>query len=150
MKQFTDADEIYAYLRENREAISEANVGEAAKYLVPIFASSVTNEPKVMMEIYKFVDTQTEANLGWIARQNISKFKDVDLTLYKFKILCEYRGPLNEEDFLDATVREKPQDEYVIEAAKHKDFPIDGREIMYAIHKDVDYLPAEAQEMFIF
>jgi len=150
MRQFADDKEIYAFLKENKEAIAEANNAEAVKYLLPIFASPVTNDPKVMMAIYKYIDLETEAHLGCVARENIKELKDVDLSLYKFKILCEYRGPLNEEDFLDATVREKPQDEYVMEAAKHKDFPVDGREIMYAIHKTVDYVSPEAQEMFIF
>jgi hypothetical protein len=150
MKTFETKTDLFQYLEENKEAINNANVEKCGPLLAPVFASEVTNDPMVMMEVHKWLDLETDANFGYVMRSNQKLLRDAKLNLYKFKILCEYRGPLDEEQFLDGTVREKPQDEYVMEAAKHPDFPEDGREIMYAIHKTVDYLSPEAQDMFIF
>lgn len=147
---FETIDEVMAYLEKNRENIDNSDNGEVAKYVLPVFASAVTDDPQNMVKVYRWLDLETDTNLGYVARNNIWKLKETDLNLYKFKILCEYRGPVNEQEFLDETVRKKPQDEYVVEAAKHKDFPQDGKDIMFSIHNDVDYLSQEAQEMFIF
>jgi hypothetical protein len=150
MKTFESKEELFNYLEANKDTIDNSNVKDSAPILAPIFASNLTDEPKVMMEVHRWLDLETECNFGYVMRSNQKLLKEADLNLYKFKILCEYRGPLDEDEFLDETVRKKPQDEFVMEAAKHKDFPEDGREIMYTIHKSVDYLSQEAQEMFVF
>jgi len=150
VKTFETLEDIIEYLKENKDSLSNCRNKENAKYILPIFASKVTDEPTNMMQVYRWFDLETDINMGYVVRENLDKLKDVDLNLYKFKIICEVRGPADEETLLDETVRKKPQDENVVTAAKHKDFPEDGRNIMYEIHKDVDFLSKEAQDMFIF
>lgn len=148
--EFKSKDEIMKYLEDNREAIDKADTEKAGPLLAPIFASEITNDPVTMMEIYRWIDLELDCNFGHVVRSNQHLLKDANLNLYKFKILCEYRGALDEEQFVEDTVKSRPHDEYIMEAAKHKDFPVDGREVMYAIHNSVDYVSQEAQEMFIF
>lgn len=150
MKTFSNLDEIMKFLKTKKTSIKNASNNGAADYLLPIFASTVTNNPNNMVQVHRWLDLETETNIGSIVRTNMWKLKDVDLNLYKFKIICKVRGPVDVETLLDETVRKKPEDEYVVEAAKHKDFPEDGRIIMYEIHKDLDFLSPEAKEMFIF
>jgi hypothetical protein len=149
MKTFETEQDIMDYLEENKSSLNDNNEC-VTPLLVPVFVSKLTEYPNVMIKIHRWLDLETDCNFGYMMRSNQNLLREYDLNLYKFKILCEYRGPLNEEDFLDDTVRAKPKDEYIVEAAKHKDFPQDGKDIMYAIHNDIEYLSNEAKEMFIF
>lgn len=150
MPEFTSKQDIFDYLESNSKALMEANNGDATPYLIPIFASEITDNPTIMMDIYKWLDVATDINFGYVIRENQDMLRDVNLSLYKFKILCEYRGPLELERFLDDTVRLNPHNEYIVQAAKHKDFPHEGKNIMFNIHNNTDYLSTEAREMFVF
>jgi len=149
MKEFKTVDEIFSYLNDKRDDIEIASNNTAAKILYPIFASELTNDPKVMMEVYQYIDLEIDTDFGYIIRDNQKLLKNADLNLYKFKILCSYRGPLDEEQFLDY-IADNTSDEYIMEAAKHKDFPPEGKTILFEKYNDISYLPNEAQEMFVF
>ena len=149
-KTFNSKEEIFEFLNENKQAIIDANVEQSGQYALPVFASPITDDPYVMQEFHRWFDLETNSSLGYIVRVHVPKLMGVPLNLYKFKILCEYRGPLNEEDFVNDTVYKDPYIEEIKIIAKHPDFPQAGRDYMYEIHEDVDYLTSEAKDIFVF
>ena len=47
-------------------------------------------------------------------------------------------------------VKANSNSENVMEVTKHKDFPQEGKDYMYEIYPEVEYLSKEAQDIFVF
>jgi hypothetical protein len=150
MKTFNTETELFKFLEDNKEAIYEANNGIIGNYVIPVFASPLTDDPRIMRTVKKWFDLETDTDFGYAVRVHAKKLYETDLSLYKLKIICEYRGPLDEEQFLESVIYTDKHTEAVQNIAMHKDFPVDGKNYMYEQYKDVEYLVQEAQDLFVF
>lgn len=149
-RQFTSKEQIFEYLEHNKDAIDDANVEQAGEYVTSIFASPITDDPKVMMEVHRWFDLETNTDFGHVVRKHFDDLLETDLNLYKFKILTSYRGPLDREQFIDDMKDRAYSDNELEVVAKHKDFPQEVRDELYKKTEDVDFLPQIAQDVFIF
>lgn len=157
MQTFNNIQEIEAYLTIKALKLSTTtSTDEVFKLILPVFVSPVTDTPTAMQVVARWFDLNTPYSLLTIIRTDVEKLLSFDLNLYKFKILCGQRGPLSLElfnahilevkDFLD-----RPKSSEIIKIlGKHKDFPRDSKEILYAKYQDDAYLPEEAKSLFIF
>lgn len=123
--------------------------------IVEIFQSKFSDEPKNFRDVLRHITVMEQKDLGLVILKNFDKFMDVDLNLYKFKLITGFRGPLvsdyNVDDFIEDTVKKEPFREGYQIVAKHKDFPFAGKEFMAEYTNDITYVVLkEAQELFIF
>ena len=103
LKEFKFAEEIYEYLELNKSLIRDGSVEDIKDHILSVFASPITDDPKVMMRIYSWLDLETDVDIAFIASNHMRELNEVDLSLYKFKILTGFRGPLNFDDFISHT-----------------------------------------------
>ena len=87
LKEFKSAEEIYEYLESNKSLIRDGRVEDIKDHILSIFASPITDDPKVMMHIYSWLDLETDVDIAFIASNYMRELNEVDLSLYKFKIL---------------------------------------------------------------
>jgi len=145
----TSWESVEKYLDTHMDIIEDANNEEVMPYIMPIFISPLTDDPKIMIMFHTWLDKHVSTDLRYIIESNLSLLDNVDLNKYKLKIIMGIRGPID-GDIFDEYVEANSSSDTVIEIAKHKDFPQSAKDIMYKIHKDVDYLSAEIKESFIF
>ena len=109
----------------------------------------LTERDVVLAKRRKGYKLQTDVDIAFIASNHIRDLNEVDLSLYKFKILTGFRGPLNFDDFISHT-KNLLEDEPIQMIAKHKDFPKEIKEMLFEKTQDTDYLPVIARDVFIF
>ena len=149
LNEFKSAEEIYEYLESNKSIIRDGTVEDMKDHILSIFASPITDDPKVMMHIYSWLDLETDVDIAFMASNHIRELNEVDLSLYKFKILTGFRGPLNFVDFILHTKNLLENDQIQL-IAKHKDFPKEIKKMLFEKTQDTDYLPVIARDVFIF
>ncbi len=152
-KTFGSTKEIIEYLDAVKTEINEGNEVDKKIKLVAAainsFASHITDEPSSMMAVHKWFDLTADASLASIIRKNLYVFENIDLNLYKLKIICNLRGPSNMEEFVN-NVSNKLDDAIIQEIGIHKDFPVYIKEKLYELTQDVKYLSKDAQDIFVF
>ena len=145
----TSWDTIQKFLDDNIYALEEADNVAIKDYIIPIFKSEATDDPKVMIKFHKWLDQHIDADLRYIVTENIPMLMDATLNLYKLKVILGMRGPATEEDIIIFT-KANTNSTVLKEIAKHKNFPAKAKDIMYETHNDTEYLSQEAQDIFVF
>lgn len=130
-------------------------MADKEKAIVEVFQNKFSDDPRKFTDVLRHITIMEQKDLGLVILKNFDEFEDVDLNLYKFKLISGYRGPLVTEDhvndFVEATVKAEPYREGYKIIAQHKDFPYDGKEFMAKYHNDLTFIVLkEAQELFIF
>lgn len=151
--------EIITELTELRYDIMSYSVDQLTELVVKIFETDITESPDVMMLVVQWFQMYALIDIGNTALRchsiNGCLFP-LNLTMYKFKIICGYRGPLTVDGFdsyySDLLIRdvELGTESPLIEIAKHKDFSATCRIAMYTKTNDPSYLPPGALGTFIF
>src|SRR5574344_2287612 len=103
LKEFKSEEEIFEYLESNKSLIRDGRVEDMKDHILSVFASPITDDHKVMMRIYSWLDLETDVDIAFMASNHIRELNEVDLSLYKFKIFTGCRGPLNFDDFISNT-----------------------------------------------
>lgn len=147
MIEFKSLDEIEDHIKDLAFKTDEGQIFE--EKVIDIFSSDLINDPESFAHVQSCFYVETGKFLPHIVLNNLEKLKDVDLSFFKFCILCGLRGPLEPKD-LDSQVRKNKGSAYVALIAKHKDFPAHLKQMFFEMTGEVEYLPEEAQDMFIF
>ena len=145
--QFENIKHIMEYLNSTVTVNGAKSI--TPEIAIDIFSSSVTDDASSMMQVHRWFDTECDLSLGKIIRGNIDKLYEVDLNLYKLKIICNMRGPTSKEEFIIMASR-MLNDPIIEKIGKHKDFPTSVKEMLYEKTHDVGYLSKEAQDVFVF
>lgn len=147
MEQFTEVADIIDYLNEKLPRNQSYASTTIERVVLPAFVSPLLNDHTAMTVVSKLVRLRTNENLGDIVSH--ANLVDEDLTIYKFYILCGIRGELTEENIVEQVIDRK--DEPMIQKmVAHKDFPFTAKNFFYEHFGDTEYLPKEAQDIFVF
>ena len=149
MNPFNSWDDIESFLTEHQDTIESANNFEVGNYIIPIFASPITNNPEVMMKFHAWLDRHVSTDLRFVIEHHRESLVDADLNDYKFKIMLGIRGPID-RDILLEFVKANITNDDLLEITKHKDFPEEIKEVLYELTNDESYLSAEAKDIFLF
>ena len=155
---YKTSHEIITELTEIRYDIMSYSDDQLTELVVKIFEPDITESPDVMMlvqwfQMYALIDIGKTALR--LHSTNGCLFP-LNLTMYKFKIICGYRGPLTVDGFdsyySDLLIRDEElgTETPLIKIAKHKDFSATLRLMMYTKTNDPSYLPQGALGTFIF
>jgi|688.fasta_scaffold206941_4 hypothetical protein len=148
MDNFVDFESLRTYLFDEVAKID----GDLKSVIIPIFTSSLTNEPTAMnyvinwFNLYGSINLYSGENFISMVIKNFDMLYDVDLPLYKFYVLCRIRGPVTLENFIE-TVSLQLDDTNIILIAKHKDFPKFLRTTLYQKTFDTIYLPEHVRRL---
>lgn len=100
------------------------------------------------MDIIKLVEFRVNHDMCADISSTVD-LSEVDLTLAKFHVLCGIRGPINLNNF-EFEVVKQIDNATVQDFAKHKDFPLHLKTEFYNRTGEVEYLPQDAQDIFVF
>lgn len=152
MESFKTEISMMKWLEKNRFKIFDAKDEELGQYVATIIGSPLLDDHRFMMEIKKWVEMKLHIKFVKLIRHSFKYLYDVDLSLYKFAIITGYRGPFEIgqfEDWLSDNLYQNV-DPYFETIFKHKDFPAGVKQKLYELTNDVEYLPKEAQDIFVF
>jgi len=149
-RKFKRIEEITNYIVSPYDIpIYEVANKDLGTYVLPLFASELTDIPENMMMALTLYSIETGANMKDAVIPIFEKLYDTDLSIYKFCVLCGMRGPLN-LDTLKLFVTERYTVDNIAIVAKHPKFPSELRQFFYERTGDVEYLPKDAQDIFVF
>lgn len=146
--EFKNKDEVITYLDNNFHKGKEYSHMQVAAICFPIFMSPLMEDTNVLMNINKWVEFRTGKSMCMAIAANVD-LSDEPLTLSKFHVLCGIRGPVTLENF-EFEVIKKMDVPLVQTFAKHKDFPMHLKTEFYNVTGETEYLPQEAQDIFVF
>ena len=140
--EFTSKEEIIEYIILQEYVTPEEGA-------LNIFASEITNSPKIMIEAQRYFILETKKFLFNTVIQSLDSLFDVPISIYKFSLLCGMRGPFSQKNFDEYILNNKGR-EKIETIARHPSFPAYLREVFYRQTGDVIYLPKDAQDIFVF
>ena len=147
--EFKTKDEIFDFLFKNEKTIQHHSGEELKSVVIPLFSSPLLDDPAVMMDVSNWFAIRVSKSFENLVSFNFWELKDVDLSIYKFYILCGIRGPHDDESFCDEIKANIDNDE-IDKFASHKDFPPKLKKLFYDKTKDVRFLPEVTKNIFIF
>lgn len=146
--EFKDSNEIIRYLAENFIKGKEYSHMQVSCICLPVFMSPLMEDTKTLMNITKWVEFRTGKDMCMAIAANVDLTEE-PLTLSKFHVLCGIRGPVTLENF-EFEVIKKMDVPLVQTFARHKDFPMHLKTEFYNVTGETEYLPQEAQDIFVF
>ena len=149
-REFETIKEITDYLisPHDKPLYAVAN-NDLGSYVLPLIASELTEIPENMMLAMTIYAVETNSNIRDVVLPVFEKLHATKLSIYKFCIMCGMRGPLNLET-LEKYVIEHITVERIAIIARHPHFPVNLRKAFYDHTGEIEYLPQEAQDIFVF
>jgi hypothetical protein len=150
VQQFKDKIEILSYLREKQVLLQNIRFNESDRvrsYLIPIFASPVTDDKVVMTDIQNWMNMNTgQITFTECVIHNVEMLYDVDLNPFKLGILARLRGVQTERDLIEFSLKNFVSATVV----RHKDFPVEVKIAQFKLTGDITLLPLYMQDLFGF
>lgn len=146
--EFSEKQDVVAYLNEHFHKGVEYSDKQVAAICFPVFMSPLLYDSDVMMYISQLVSYRTGREMFRAISSTIDLTEET-LTLAQFHGLCHIRGPITLENF-EFEVVKKINIPVIQVWAKHKDFPAHLKTEFFNIIGDTEYLPKEAQDIFVF
>lgn len=140
--------EVFEFLNENKSSINNSGGHKLHQYVIPTFMAA-KNSPRLMMDLIQWFELNTNKEFIPLVVFHFDKLENKKLSVLQFAILCGVRGSFS-EPFLSSEIMKKSNNESIQKIAKHKDFPIDLKQKFYTLTDDVDYLPKDAIDVFVF
>ena len=147
VKQFGEVADIIDYLNEQLPVNQIQSLDISRTAVTRAFVSPLLDDPTAMMVVSKLVRLRTNREIVDFLR--CEELMSHSLSFYKFFVLCGVRGEVTIENFT-AYVLERKEQVFIQHVAMHKDFPAEVKNCFYHYYGDVNYLPQEAQDIFIF
>lgn len=147
MREFSSIQEIEEYIKSI--PYKYFNEDTFVTHVYPIFASPLINDHETFSSIQSCFYIATSTFLPHIVLRHVSEINDMDISFFKFCILCGLRGPYTEKEFKKQLTKNKTSTIF-LELAKHKDFPVQMKKLFFEWTGEICYLPKEAQDMFVF
>lgn len=116
--------------------------------MLPVFVCDLMHIPENILEVCKKFQFKTLQSLPTLLSTTANMHSHT-LTITQFHVLCGIRGPINTTNFEKEIVK-KTHTQLVQKYAKHKDFPIRLKYHFYETTGNTEYLPQEAQDIFVF
>lgn len=149
MEQFNSQMEILKYLEAELPKGVDHTFSRIAEITFPVFMSEfVANDIDFLLVTNKMVEFRTGKDMVRSIGNQICLSEET-LTMTQFHVLCSFRGPVTQENFDEEAQRRIDMD-IVQTYAKHKDFPGHLKTMFYNHTQDTDFLPAAAQDIFVF
>jgi hypothetical protein len=148
VKEFNTHEEVMKYLDDMFIKGKDYSYTQLACIAYPMFVSPLMTDVTFLLKVSKRFEFVTGKDLARVVAREVDLSGDT-LTLSQFYLLCSIRGPATLENFEFEVV--KKLDQPVVQAfAKHKDFPLHLKTEFYNRTGEVEYLPQDAQDIFIF
>jgi hypothetical protein len=149
MELFNSQLEILKYIETKLPKGKDYTYSQVAEITFPVFMSEiVATDINFLLVANKMVDFRTGRDMVRSIANQIC-LSDESLTLTQFHVLCGLRGPADSENF-DLEVLRRLDDPIIQAYAKHKEFPGHLKNAFFNHTQDVEFLPAAAQDIFVF
>mgnify|MGYP006899591677 FL=1 len=153
MIHFESKSQLFSHLRENAtmlKALGTNATKQIGEFLLPVFASPLTDDKTIMLAVQNWVNMHTNANFTACIAENWELLKDVELTPFKLGILAQLKGVQTEQDLIESVQEICKGDKPLSNVIKLPFFPIDAKLAAYEKTGNIEFMPEDVQDIFGF